>query len=242
MVPMFCAEFSSFENCGFFGRGRFRIVIAMGYSMLFLLLSSTPHLFPLHSTKGLIPFDVAPKAVVYRGRRAVFLSTDKDTRFGSMAVLPGVEFRDGVVEFDVAGYPNKNAGPGNRGFVGLAFRVSEDRHSYENFYLRMTNGRSASQELRNHAVQYCSLPDYTWDRLRKERPFRYEAYTDLVVGAWTHVRISVYGTEAKFWVGRGKQPCLIVHDLIHGDSHGKLALWTASHSSAYFSNLRVRPS
>ena len=207
-----------------------------------LFASSGFFSFPLHSTKGLVPYDVAPKAVVYRGRRAVFLSTDKDTRYGSMAILPGVEFRNGVVDFDVAGHPNKGAPPGNRGFVGIAFRVSDDCHSYENFYLRMTNGRSMSQELRNHAVQYCSLPDYTWDRLRKERPFRYEAYTDLVVGAWTHVRMSVKGTEAKFWVGHAKQPCLVVHDLIHGDSHGKLALWTTSHSSAYFSNLRVRPS
>jgi hypothetical protein len=197
--------------------------------------------FPLSTTNGLVPYDVIMKQTVYRGRPAVYLRTDKDMKQGSLAVLPGVDFRNGTVEFDVAGMPVKGAPPGNRGFVGIAFRISDDLHKYENFYLRMTNGRSPVQELRNHAVQYCCVPDYPWDRLRKEEPFRYEAYTDLKVGEWTHVRISVYGTEAKFWVNNAPQPCLVVHDLKLGDTHGKVALWTTSHSCGYFSNLIVRP-
>ena len=104
----------------------------------------------------------------------------------------------------------------------------------------MTNGRSPNQELRNHAVQYCSHPDYLWDLLRKKRPFRYEAYADLEVGAWTHVRIAVNGTEAKFYVGHAKQPTLIVHGLLMGDTEGKVALWVGGYTQAYFSNVRIR--
>jgi len=219
-------------------------MLALQLKLALLLLSaasSHARFFPLSTTDGLTPYDVIMKQTVYHGRQAVYLRTDKDTKQGSLAVLPGVDFRNGTVEFDVAGMPVKGAPPGNRGFVGIAFRVSDDLHTYENFYLRMTNGRSTVQELRNHAVQYCSVPEFPWDRLRKEQPFRYEAYTDLVTGEWTHVRISVYGTEAKFYVGYAKQPCLVVHDLKLGDAHGKVALWTTSHSCGYFANVRIRP-
>jgi len=215
-------------------------ILPIAASLLAVALTS-PRVFPLTSSKGLESFDVKIKEAKYRGRRAIFLTTNQDTKLGSMAVLKGVDFRNGTIEFDVAGMPIKNAPPTTRGFVGIAFRASDDLTTYENFYLRMTNGRSTSQELRNHAVQYCSLPNFPWNRLRKEAPFRYEAYTDLVVGAWTHVRMSVSGTEAKFYVNYSKQPVLIVHDLIRGDTHGKVALWVTSHSSGYFSNLKVRP-
>jgi hypothetical protein len=166
--------------------------------------------------------------------------THKDTPYGSMAVLPGVEFKNGTIEFDVAAMPTKTDAHNSRGFAGIVFRLANDMHHYENFYLRMTNGRAPNQELRNHAVQYCSAPDYPWFRLRREKPFRYEAYTDLKVGEWTHVKVSVYGTEAKFWVNHAKQPCLVVHDLLRGETRGKVALWVTSHSVGYFSNLKIR--
>ncbi len=113
--------------------------------------------------------------------------------------------------------------------------------TYENFYLRMTNGRADDQERRNRSVQYCSVPTYTWDVLRKQKPGKFETYADLELGAWTHVKIWVQGAEAKFYVNDAKEPTMLVHGLFRGDVHGKVGLWVAGFTKAYFSNLKIRP-
>ncbi len=203
--------------------------------------SEPPHqwVYPLDSTKGLVAFGATLVHITYRGKQAVRLDQPKKSNNGGLAVLTGLDFKDGTIDFDIAGMPIKNATPDVRGFVGIAFHASPDRQKYECFYLRMTNGRSSDQEQRNHAVQYCSAPEYGWQRLRKEQPFKYEAYKDLEVGAWTHVHIAVSGTEAQFYVGPSSQPCLVVHDLLLGPTRGNVALWVGDQSCAYFSNLKV---
>ena len=205
--------------------------------------SPSDRAYPLATTKGLeAPYGVTLASTIYRGKRCVNLTEELDPMFGGLAIMSGLDFKNGTIDFDAAGLLTDNADPGSRSFVGIAFRGTDDMKRYECFYLRMTNGRSPDQELRNHAVQYCSVPDYPWNLLRQKRPFRYEAYTDLELGAWTHVKILVQGTEAKFYVGNAKQPTLLVHGLLRGDSHGKLALWAAGHTRAYFANLKIRPS
>jgi hypothetical protein len=71
---------------------------------------------------------------------------------------------------EVAGKPGAGAPGDARGFVGVAFRVSNDASKYECFYLRPTNGRADDQLRRNHSAQYISFPDYEWNRLRTEAP------------------------------------------------------------------------
>jgi hypothetical protein len=88
-------------------------------------------------------------------------------------------------------------------------------------------------------VQYESLPDFPWDRLRKEQPGVYESYTDLDPGAWTRMKIEVQGLTASLYVNRAEQPCLIVKDLKLGDSRGQIGLWAFVATDAYFSNLAV---
>ena len=105
---------------------------------------------------------------------------------------------------------------GARGFVGIAFRVQKDLETYDAFYLRPTNGRADDQERRNHSAQYISLPEWPWFRLRKETPSRYEAYVDLVPGAWTKIKIEVRGDKARLYVHDKEQPTLIVKDVKSG--------------------------
>ncbi len=210
--------------------------------LLTATLAKTPiRVFPLDTVHGLELHGASLNSAIHKGKRCVELTELQDPNLGDLAVIKGLDFHNGTIEFDEAGLLTKTARPSSRSFVGIAFRVSDDGTGYENFYLRMTNGRSPEQELRNHAVQYCSLPNHPWNELRATKPFRYEAYTDLVLGAWTHVKISVEGTEAKFYVNRAAQPTLVVHDLLHGDSHGKIALFVAGHTRGFFRNLRVRP-
>jgi hypothetical protein len=89
-------------------------------------------------------------------------------------------------------------------------------------------------------VQYDSLPDFPWFRLRKESPGVYESYTDLEAGAWTHMKIVVSGTKAALYVNGSEQPCLIVNDLKLGETHGQVGFWGEWSTDAYFSNLTIR--
>jgi hypothetical protein len=126
--------------------------------------------------------------------------------------------------------------------VGLAFRVQDDRKTYDAFYLRPTNGRADDQERRNHATQYIAHPDWPWDRLRKETPSRYESYVDLVPGTWTKVKIDVRGDKARLFVHGNEQPALIVNDVKSGASaKGAVALWLGPGTIGHFRALTVTP-
>lgn len=158
---------------------------------------------------------------------------------GALAVLTGSDFRDGVIEVDAAGLPITNAASFARGFIGVKFRIQRDRQRFEQLYIRPENGRSLDQVRRNHSVQYVAGPDWPWERLRTEEPSKYEAYTDLRVGEWTHLRIVVRGRTASLYVDNAAQPCLIVQDMKNGESAGAVGLWIGPETEGYFRNLRV---
>jgi len=197
--------------------------------------------FPLESTGGLEAVDINPEAVAYRGRPAIRLldSSERSKSGGGMAIVKGSDFKDGVIETEIAGMPRAGAAPDIRGFLGIAFRV-QSPEKYECFYIRATNGRADDQVRRNHATQYISAPDYPWERLRKENPGVYESYVDLEPGAWTKIKIVVSGAKAKLYVNGSDQPTLIVNDLKLGESRGQIALWIGVDTEAYFSRITVK--
>ena len=86
-----------------------------------------------------------------------------------------------------------------------------------------------------------SEPEFPWYRLRQENPGVYESYVDLEPGAWTRVRIVASGTEARLFVHGAAQPTLLVHDLKHGKTAGRIALWIGQDTEGYFSRLTVKP-
>ena len=198
---------------------------------------------PLDSAKGLVTIGGKVENVTYRGRRALHLvpaDGAENTENDSMAMLSATDFKDGVIEIEVAGSPRAGAAPDSRGFIGVAFRVQEHGSKAEYFYLRPTNARCDDQLRRNHSTQYVSAPDYPWERLRKENPGMYESYADMQTGEWTRMRIVVSGTKAELFVNGAAQPALIVNDLKLGDSHGQIGLWAHNTTDAYFSNLTVQ--
>lgn len=232
-----------------------RIAFAAGIALLSpAALLSQPKLYALDSTDGLRPHNVKAEAVTFEGKKAVRITYSDEARqklaglsveqqavlFEPLAVIEGSDFLSGVIEAEVAGAPEQVAGEGARGFVGIAFRVQPDLKTYDAFYLRPTNGRAADQARRNHSAQYISHPAWTWDRLRKETPERYESYVDLVPGAWTKIRIEVRGDKARLFVHGQEQPTLIVNDVKSGpQAHGAVALWIGPGTEAHFRNLRV---
>lgn len=195
--------------------------------------------FPLASLAELELHHVEADLVDYHGRRAVRLVEGEEAS-NAIAILSGSDFRDGVIETEIAGAPRKGAPQDMRGFVGIAFHVQPHGSQYECFYLRPTNGRADDQLRRNHSTQYISYPEFPWHRLREETPGVYESYTDLVPGVWTPIRIVVSGIRAQLYVNRAEQPCLIVNDLKLGETHGQIALWIGAGTEAYFSEVVVR--
>jgi len=205
-----------------------------------------PTTISLDDPSDLQPRNVKTDHVTYKGKKALRVSdaAPVDATDGiQLVILKKTDFQDGVIEVDLTGEPQPNAGAGARGFVGIAFRVNFDSATdaarYECFYLRPTNGRADDQIRRNHSTQYISHPDFPWQRLRKEFPEKYESYVDLVPGEWTKVKVEVRGDKARLYVHDSPQPVLVVNDLRQGQAHSQIALWVGSGTVAHFANLRV---
>jgi hypothetical protein len=202
---------------------------------------STSTVLSINDLSSLELYRVKAEVVTYRGKQALRLVEDADDQreVSAIAILSTSNFKDGVLETEIAGDVLPDVPAEMRGFVGIAFRVQPQGKAYECFYLRPTNGRANDQLRRNHATQYVSYPDYPWYRLREENPGVYESYTDLVPGEWTKVKIVVSGIQAQLYVNGAEQPCLIVNDLKLGESVGQIALWIGFGTVAHFSDISI---
>jgi hypothetical protein len=232
-----------------------RTVPALAAICAFLLFggaSAQVRHYALESADGLRLHNVSAEPATLQGKKGLrlFLSDAAARRFAAnstalveleqLAWIEDVSFSSGVIEAEIAGEPAPGAAGGARGFVGIAFRLQEDRRTYDAFYLRPTNGRADDQERRNHSAQYIAHPEWTWDRLRKESPSKYESYVDLVPGVWTRIRIVVRGDRARLFVHDNEQPALIVNDLKSGaNAKGAVALWLGPGTIAHFRDLTI---
>lgn len=209
--------------------------------------------YPLEGQQGLRLHNVAAEPATLEGRRGLRVTVSNEGAqrareqrpdgpdLSQLAIIDGLEFSDGVIEAEIAGAVAPNAGEGARGFVGIAFRLQSDMQTYDAFYLRPTNGRADDQERRNRSTQYISHPEWTWFRMRRETPGKYESYADLEPGRWTKVRIEVQGARARLFVDDHDQPALVVNDVKSGASaKGAVALWLGPGTIAHVRNLTVR--
>ena len=207
--------------------------------------------YPLDALQGLTLINATAQPATHEGKNGlrVVVSEDAlrkytpgDGELNPLALIDNLDFSNGVIEAEISGAPAPGAGEGARGFVGIAFRMQKDTKTYDAFYLRPTNGRAEDQVRRNHSAQYISNPAWPWPRLRKETPEKYEAYVDLVPGAWTKVKIEVRGEQARLYVHDQPQPTLIVNDVKSGaQGRGAIALWVGPGTIAHFRNVTVTP-
>ena len=189
---------------------------------------------------SLIATKVKTEAVKYLGRESVRITVEGEDTAG-LALLPGTDFQDGVIEADIALKSTMPAGVRYPGFVGIAFRARADASRYELFYLRPGNSEAPEQPMRNHSVQYASEPDFGWYRLRREWPSVYESHADLAMETWTKVRIEVAGRAAKLYLNGSAKPSLVVDGMKGEDLHGAVGLWGFTDEEAYFANVRITP-
>ena len=149
--------------------------------------------------------------------------------------LDGYDFGNGVIEVDILG----RSQPVQGSFVGVAFRVV-DVQTHDAVYFRPFNFRATDSTRHAHAVQYVSHPQWTWQRLRSERPGVYEkpVVPEPDGDEWFHARIVVERPKVSVFVNDQSTPALVVDEL-SDRTGGSIGLWVGEGSGGHFANLRV---
>lgn len=143
--------------------------------------------------------------------------------------LPSTKFKTGTIEIKMRG---KNVY--QRSFIGLAFH-GLDNTNYEAVYCRPFNFFSTDSVRRIHSVQYISHPNFTWEKLRKERNSEFEKGISNPPNpdGWFTMKLSIDNTTVKAYINDSAEPSLIVKTLSkHGS--GKIGLFTADSSGGDF--------
>jgi hypothetical protein len=141
---------------------------------------------------------------------------------GTDATLKEVSFTNGIIEYDAAFPPD-------RGGIGIAFRLQDDKNS-EWFYVR------PHQSGNPDAVQYMPLTGGldSWQLYHGEG---YSAAVPLTHNQWMHFRLVVGGNQMEVYINDMAKPALFVPELKRPVRAGKLSLFGAAH----FANFRYTP-
>jgi hypothetical protein len=164
---------------------------------------------------------------------AVHLSAGEQV---GLAWVDGTDFGDGTIELDVRGKDVFQ-----QSFVGIAFHGKNDT-TYESVYIRPFNFRATDPARHQHAVQYMTVPEFDWPRLREQFPEEFEnpVNTTLSPTDWVALRIVVRGPRVQVFVGRVANVTLEVRKLGTLD-RGLVGLWVGNTSDGDFANLRITP-
>ena len=150
------------------------------------------------------------------------------------AWLNDINFTTGTLEFDVRGEDLKQ-----HSFVGIAFHGQNDS-TYDAVYLRPFHFHAPDTVSQNRMIQFISLPDYTWRKLRAEFPGQFENHIAPPPdpNAWVHVRIEVTESFISAFINENKTPSLVIHPITPLPS-GKVGFYVADTSGGDFANVSV---
>jgi sugar lactone lactonase YvrE len=173
--------------------------------------------------KEIIPFvperwDLAGAKVVDHLERQALIGT---------AVLKDVEFEDGTIECEIT------MKAGTRSYPGILFRFQSEEED-ERVYLRPHRS-----PLYDDAVQYVAA-FHGIDSWQLYNGPGLTARAVIPTDRWVPVRIEVQGTQARIFLDNAPQPVLVIGDLKHGKSRGRIGLTTVPDGTAFFSNFSFR--
>ena len=142
---------------------------------------------------------------------------------GGIAHRPDANFRDGVIEFDLA--------PAGTAFAGVAFRM-QSTADYEIIYFRPDSGRWA-------AIQYQPVyqGETTWQLYHGDG---YEGVVPAPLAGPLHVRILVAGSRAEVYIGGDSTPALRVRELKRPPVAGGVGFWVAGNAQSETQNAALR--
>jgi len=146
--------------------------------------------------------------------------------------LKSLIFENGTIDLDIKGKDVRG-----QSFVGMAFH-GLDRNNFELVYFRPFNFKSPKKK--GNSVQYVSLPEFTWQKLRQEHPGVYENEPNPTPDPndWFHATIVVNHPTVQVYLNNSDVPSLEVEQLSKRKS-GWIGLWVGSNSEGQFKNLRV---
>lgn len=179
------------------------------------------------SAQTAIPFD-SPRWTI-QAEEAV-----QETHLGQPAlrvkrggvVLKDANFRNGVVEFDIA-LSN------GRYFPAVNFRM-QDELNYEQYYLR------PHQSGNPDAMQYTPV----WNGLGGWQLYYGAGYNNpvqLPVDRWLHVRLVVKDKQAEVYLDKKDTPVLFIRELKRDVASGMIALVNGAPATTWFSNFSYAP-
>jgi hypothetical protein len=152
------------------------------------------------------------------------LDGDKNKAISAKGIvwLKEVNFKEGTIDVDLRG---KDVFL--QSFLGIAFHA-KDTVTYDVIYFRPFRFRSTDIPTRKWSIQYMSMPDYDYDKLRKARPGVYENEVNPVPEAadWFHATIVIKGEWITVYVNHSATPSLKVKKL-SGIADGKIGLWSS---------------
>ncbi|MCD8739308.1 hypothetical protein LT679_01730 [Mucilaginibacter roseus] len=148
--------------------------------------------------------------------------------------LPFKDFQNGTIEVEMRGKDVFQ-----RSFIGIAFHGQDDI-TYDAVYCRPFNFFSADSVRRIHAVQYISQPDFTWERLRKEKNamFEKEIVDPPDPNGWFTLKLVVDNGTVKAYINNAAEASLVVQKL-NDRTWGKIGVFTADSSGGDFKTIKV---
>jgi hypothetical protein len=170
---------------------------------------------------------VAPKPgpVSFDGKQGI--------SFTGQVWLNGADFSTGTIDLDLHG---QDVFQGS--FIGITFHGA-DSATFDVVYFRPFNFQAEDPARRVHAVQYMSLPDFPWSRLRQEQHDIYEKAVNPAPKAtdWFHAKIEVGTEDITVYVNHSATPSLAVKKLNTRKS-GRIGLWNEG-LAGQFANLTI---
>jgi hypothetical protein len=191
-----------------------------------------------------------PRDLVLPGKGTIHNRAAKLVREGEREVVrldarPGiglawwhdVAFGAGTIAFEVRGKNELQ-----RSFVGVAFHgdLAGAELTYEAVYFRPFNFLAQDPLRRRHMVQYVCHPEFTWDRLREERPDELEATVDRIPNPddWFSARVVVSEKTVSVYVEGSDRASLVVTRL-RARRSGWVGYWVGTGSDGEFAGLTL---
>lgn len=189
---------------------------------------------PVHTTSKLVEFEGEPVLQVIKNEK--IMDFDENT----YCKLEDISFHNGVIEVKVLSRLLPDAPDFARGFIGIAFRISEDDSSFESFYVRPTNGRVSDPIRKNRGTQYFSYPNYTFEYFRERGITDFESSADIGIDEWITIKAIIEDQTAIFYVNDEETPTLVVNNLILGaETRGSIGLFVDIGTQGFFKDLKI---
>jgi hypothetical protein len=151
-----------------------------------------------------------------------------------IAWVKGIDFSNGILEFDVRGENVKQ-----HSFVGIAFHGRNDS-TYDAVYLRPFQFKEHDAVLKNRMIQYIALPQFTWRKLREQFPTKYEHSIEPAPDpdSWVRIRMVIKGSTVSTYINDSREPSLVI-EKVSDSANGMIGFYVADTSGGDFANLTI---